>query len=101
MFAITKQQITSLGLFLACLLCPVYSLGMDSADCLDCHTDTDTVGEEFVVEMTPFANSAHADVGCTSCHESVTDEHPDDGISPSRANCLECHDDAHNLISHR
>lgn len=93
MFAKNKQHIIRLGLFLACLLCPAYSLGMDSADCLDCHTDTDTVGEEFVVEMTPFINSAHADVGCTSCHESVTDEHPDDGISPSRANCLECHDD--------
>jgi hypothetical protein len=66
---------------------------MDNSDCLDCHTDADLVGDNFVVEMAPFIYSAHADVGCSSCHESVTDQHPDDGISPSKANCTDCHDD--------
>lgn len=93
MYPEIRQWIFGLALFLSCLLWPVYSLAMESAGCLDCHNDTDMVGDELFVEMTPFINSAHADVGCISCHESVTEEHPDDGIALSRANCTDCHDD--------
>lgn len=88
-----KQHIICLGLFVTCLLCPALACSMETSDCFDCHSDADMVGEDFTLEMAPFINSAHADVGCTSCHESITDEHPDDGLAASKASCLDCHDD--------
>ena len=88
-----RQRIIGLSLGLTCLLGPVSVLGMESADCLDCHTDKAVVGDDFVVEMRPFINSAHAAEGCSSCHESVTDEHPDNGITLSKASCMDCHDE--------
>jgi len=91
-FDILKKYM-SLGLFLLCLFCPAFAIGMETEDCLDCHTDVDTVGDDFALEMDPFNNSAHADVGCVSCHETVSEDHPNDGNVPSRADCLDCHDD--------
>ena len=35
--------------------------------------------------------AAHGELGCPSCHESVTAAHPDDGLAPSRAGCADCH----------
>ncbi len=96
----TIRKYIGLGLFLICLLCPAFAIGMESEDCLDCHTDTDTVGDDFFVEMAPFNNSAHADVGCVSCHETVSEDHPNDGNVPSRADCLDCHDDVGEEYAH-
>jgi hypothetical protein len=93
MYPEIRKRIIGMGLFLACLLYPVCVPAMENADCLDCHTDNEMVGDDFVVEMTPFINSAHADAGCSSCHESVTDEHPDNGITLSKASCMDCHEE--------
>lgn len=68
----------------------------DDEDCQDCHTD-DSIAEEgggyLYVDPARYERTSHADVGCTSCHESVSEDHPDDGVRPSRAGCGECHDD--------
>ena len=67
-------------------------LAMDSADCSDCHGDSDVVGASLVIEPLTFDHTAHAEIGCPSCHRSITAAHPDDGLAPSKAECSECHD---------
>jgi hypothetical protein len=65
-------------------------------DCLGCHGDTSMIddgGPRLYIEQSKFENTAHAEVGCETCHESVTDEHPDDGKTPSKAGCADCHED--------
>ena len=68
----------------------------DEEDCQECHGD-DSIKEEggafLFVDPARYERTAHVDVGCPSCHESVTDDHPDDGLRPSRAGCGECHDE--------
>ncbi len=68
---------------------------MEDEDCLGCHGDKSILdsGDNLYIDPATFAATTHAAVGCTSCHESVSDDHPDDGVKPSRAQCGECHDD--------
>ena len=68
----------------------------DDDDCVGCHGDssiTEEGGAYLYVDSARFDQTSHADVGCTSCHDSVSDDHPDDDQRPSRAGCGECHDD--------
>lgn len=74
------------------------AVGRGHADdaCQDCHGHVSImVGGKGYLYIDPdqYSRTAHADVGCVSCHESVTDAHPDDGVRPSRAGCGDCHDD--------
>ena len=64
---------------------------MENEDCLGCHAEADMVGSDLVIEAEQFDHTAHAEIGCTSCHASVTAEHPDDGLVPSKASCNDCH----------
>jgi len=87
------KNIKILGLYVSILtLAPVLVLAMESSDCLDCHGDAGVVGKKQVIDVLGFDNTAHAEVGCHSCHTSITADHPDDGLAPSRASCAECHD---------
>lgn len=88
----TKHTRLLLNLMLALLFCVTTASAMESADCLDCHSDADTVGDDFTINGEKFDNTAHAEMGCSGCHESVTDAHPDDGLTPSKASCKDCHD---------
>ncbi|MFA5514993.1 MAG: cytochrome c3 family protein [Desulfuromonadales bacterium] len=60
--------------------------------CMDCHGDVDAVGAELAIDPLRFDHTAHADLGCSGCH-AVGQDHPDDGLSPSRAACGDCHQD--------
>lgn len=62
-----------------------------SDDCLACHSDSATVGKDFAINPAIFDTTAHAQLGCPSCHTSVGAGHPDDGLKPSKASCQECH----------
>ncbi len=68
----------------------------DAEDCQGCHGDL-SIAEEgggyLFVDPARYERTAHADVGCPSCHESVSEDHPDDAVRPSRAGCGECHDE--------
>ncbi len=79
-----------LALFLLLLLSPV-ARAMENADCLGCHADVETVGEAFRVDPIRFDTTAHAGIGCSECHASITEQHPDDGQPPSKASCRDCH----------
>ncbi len=84
---------TSLWLvLLLALLLPVSALAMENEDCLGCHNDSDMVGEELFINAQVFDHTVHAEMGCASCHDNVTEEHPDDGLTPAKAGCLDCHE---------
>lgn len=78
---------SALLLLLAAFATPVPA----SDDCLDCHSDSAAVGTELAINPTIFDTTAHAQLGCASCHTSVGSNHPDDGLPPSKASCQECH----------
>ena len=46
---------------------------------------------ETALQRNPNYATAHAELGCLACHPSVTDAHPDDGASVSKAACNDCH----------
>lgn len=81
-----------LALLLLLLLAPA-ARAMENADCLGCHADSDTVGEKFRIDPMRFDTTAHAGVGCSECHGSITDQHPGDGQPPSKASCSDCHNE--------
>ena len=85
------------------LLALVAGLGLASAawaydteECLECHGDPaikDDGGAYLYIDPVQFDRTPHADVGCTECHSSVSEDHPDDGVRPGRAGCGQCHED--------
>jgi hypothetical protein len=87
------DSLLRLILLLALLALPLAAFAADSSDCLGCHADADTVGDRFHIDPVRFDTTAHADIGCQKCHVSVTADHPDDGLTPSKASCKECHAD--------
>lgn len=92
---LNKPMYLFLSLVLALLLGASAATAMESADCLACHSDASMVGDAFAINEGQFDTTAHAEMGCSGCHESVTDAHPDDGLAPSKASCKDCHDDIH------
>ncbi len=80
-------------LLLMVLAVPLSASAMEMDDCLGCHGDADEVGDELFIDADKFTPTVHAEMGCMTCHESVTDEHPDDGEAVTRADCLDCHEE--------
>lgn len=72
---------------------PLSLAAMDSDYCLMCHGDADMLGGSLVIDMATFDTTGHAALGCITCHDSITEAHPDDAVAVSRAVCLDCHDD--------
>ncbi|MDR3578699.1 MAG: cytochrome b/b6 domain-containing protein [Oryzomonas sp.] len=63
-------------------------------ECLQCHGKQNISrrgGAHLYIDPVQFADTTHNAVGCTTCHDSVTDRHPYDGTKPSHATCKECH----------
>jgi predicted CXXCH cytochrome family protein len=66
----------------------------ENGECLECHGERSIIqqgGKSLYIDPLQFAETSHKVVGCTSCHDSVTDQHPGDGTKPSHATCKECH----------
>lgn len=95
MLRITKR--ICIGWVVGCLLLPVAGAwGMDAQECAECHLDTSIIedgGRYLYIDPVQYERTAHSEEGCTACHISVSDGHPEDGIRPSRALCNSCHDD--------
>jgi hypothetical protein len=81
---------------LVSLVLPFTVAAMEMDDCLGCHSDIDEVGDELFIDGDKFLPTKHAEMGCVTCHESVTDEHPDDGEAVSNSDCLDCHEELGN-----
>ena len=82
-----------LSLLIAVLFVPLSAGAMEMDDCLGCHSDAEEVGEELFIDEDKFTHTVHAEMGCVTCHESVTDEHPDDGEAVTNTACLDCHEE--------
>lgn len=71
-------------------------MALESSDCADCHCESEITqdgGRYLYIDPVRYQASAHFEAGCTACHQDVSEEHPDDGIRPSRAACNDCHDE--------
>lgn len=75
------------------LIFPLGAMAMDSEECQGCHGDIDTVGEELFINAAEYDHTSHSGMGCLACHESVSDEHPDDGLAVAGSSCNDCHEE--------
>jgi formate dehydrogenase gamma subunit len=71
---------------------------MSNSDCLDCHSDktmttTNAAGRvvSLYVDAEALAASIHHTNSCASCHNDITDKHPDDNLAPKPVDCARCH----------
>ena len=85
-----------IGWFVGCLfIAATGAWAMDAQECAECHSDTSIIeegGRFLYIDPIQYERTAHSEEGCTACHESVGDGHPEDKIRPSRARCNNCHD---------
>ena len=74
---------------------PGYSFG-DTAGkneaCLTCHGNEQKVRAGSFIDQTKFAHTTHARIGCATCHDAVSQGHPNGSRTP-RASCQQCHAD--------
>ena len=70
---------------------PAGAAAQQSPTCLGCHGDAGVVGDEYRIDPLKFDHTAHGQLGCATCHQSVSENHPDDGKVPSRPACRDCH----------
>ncbi len=75
----------------ALLLCGGQAGALESEDCLACHGEADEVGEALTVDAAAFSTTAHAELGCTGCHQGIDDQHPDGQGTSATVACAECH----------
>jgi hypothetical protein len=67
---------------------------MTDEDCQGCHADSSLVsssGRSPYIDPAKYASTTHAQEGCSSCHQSVTEAHPLDGVTVPKAACGDCH----------
>ncbi|MGO8701409.1 MAG: cytochrome b/b6 domain-containing protein [Limisphaerales bacterium] len=69
-----------------------------NSDCLECHADkTLTTTNAAGVAVSLFADtnilgaSVHKTNSCASCHNDLTEKHPDDNIAARKVDCARCH----------
>lgn len=86
-------KVTCTGLAISCFL-SAFSLAnaLTSDDCQTCHGDVSVVGEQLVIDIRSFDQTAHSEVGCSTCHPLISDLHPEDGLPPSKTSCADCHE---------
>ena len=66
----------------------------DNAKCMSCHGKRDLkspASGKIYIDPGKYAATTHSIVGCTSCHDRVTPNHPGDGSAQLRAVCGDCH----------
>jgi len=61
--------------------------------CLKCHGSQGTVGNSYFIDPVKFGHSTHAKIGCVTCHNEVTANHPNGRQLAHTTKCTECHGD--------
>ncbi len=90
---LSRIKIKTWPLLLLLFFIPAPVPAMEVDDCLGCHGDVEMVGADLLINLEKYDHTAHAQMGCLTCHESVTDAHPDDGVAVTKAACLDCHEE--------
>lgn len=83
-----------LAALMASITGAVWGAEPENDRCLACHGSKDIIkmgGERLLINPVRFAATTHSFIGCKTCHDSVTPQHPRDGAKPSKASCRECH----------
>jgi len=98
------QRIAAIAVIIAaCILLPRlgqadpgFSFG-DGApknqSCLTCHKDKELVGAANQINPKTFQHTTHAQLGCKTCHNKVSENHPKDGKTARTTTCSDCHSD--------
>jgi hypothetical protein len=89
----------SLALLFVCIAWPVAAMAQDAADdpvkpCTSCHTDEAAAWQASSHGMKSNPDTGEAAAACTSCHGDYVRGHPDEALTPLRADsssCMECH----------
>jgi len=75
---------------------PGYSFGdgeSKNAPCISCHGNAETVGKDRFIDPNELVHTTHGRFGCTTCHDAVTESHPDGRSIARTTNCGDCHGD--------
>jgi len=75
---------------------PGFTFGNASSDnqtCLDCHADINKVAKKNLISSEGFSHTTHAELGCKTCHDTITADHPKDGKVTRTTTCTNCHGD--------
>src|ERR1700751_624568 len=71
---------------------------ISNADCLQCHedktltaTNKSGVVRSVWCDVSKLNVSVHRTNSCVSCHDDLTDKHPDDNIAAKPVDCARCH----------
>lgn len=80
----------------ACVLISALTAVASPADrrCGECHFRSGPAaqnGRTVSIDSGRFSGTAHAAIGCSTCHDHVSAGHPSDGLRPPRPGCRECH----------
>ncbi|MDD2851379.1 MAG: cytochrome c3 family protein [Desulfuromonadaceae bacterium] len=73
-----------------------YSFGdgaSKNAACIACHSDQSKVSGLNLLDQNQFGHTTHAKFGCTTCHETITSEHPGVKSAANTTSCGDCHGD--------
>lgn len=80
---------------------PLTAAEIKNSDCLDCHGDktliiTNAAGHaiSLFADVTALAGSVHRTNSCASCHNDITEKHPDDHVAARPVDCARCHLDS-------
>lgn len=101
------MRIVARGFFAAVMVTLLFAnhsfAARENSDCLECHSEqsiTKQGGKRLYIDPRRFSETSHKFIGCASCHVSVTDTHPADGVKPSHPVCRECHSDIAQEYAH-
>jgi len=61
--------------------------------CIACHEDQAKVGNKNLINPKSFGHTTHAKFGCTTCHDTITSNHPDGKPVARTTSCGDCHGD--------
>lgn len=61
--------------------------------CMACHGDQTKVGGLNYVDPKKFGHTTHSRFGCTTCHDTITGNHPGDTTAVNTTSCGDCHGD--------
>lgn len=81
----------------AALANPGFSFGegdnAHNAACLKCHKDINRVGPDSQINPAAFGHTTHARIGCTTCHDTISANHPNGTKTTMSTGCKDCHAD--------
>jgi len=61
--------------------------------CVACHSNQEKVGSLNYIDPIKFGHTTHAKFGCTTCHDTITNDHPSVKPTAFTTGCGDCHSD--------